>query len=138
MAEYFSQAAVPDNTWLGVTVEGRDAKVRIDYLRRLPAAIRFLSCEPLIEDLEALDLSGIDWVIVGGESGMQARPMKPEWVHSIMNQADKSSVAFFFKQWGTWGSDGVKRNKKPMEKHSMAKLFRQCPSLQCDTRWNYP
>ena len=112
MAEYFSQRSIPTNVWLGVTVEARESKARIDVLRNIPAPVRFLSCEPLVEDLETLDLSGIDWVIVGGESGVQARPMKPAWVQSIKRQAEEQNVAFFFKQWGTWGPDGVKRNKK--------------------------
>jgi len=112
MSEYFSHSDIPENVWLGVTVEAVESKFRIDYLRRLNASIRFLSCEPLIEDLGKLDLTNIDWVIVGGESGVKARPMKPEWVRSILNQTNDQKVAFFFKQWGTWGSDGVKRNKK--------------------------
>lgn len=112
MAEYFSQRSIPSNVWLGVTVEAREAKARIDVLRMIPASVRFLSCEPLVEDLETLDLACIDWIIVGGESGVQARPMKPAWVQSIKRQAEEQNVAFFFKQWGTWGPDGVKRNKK--------------------------
>jgi len=95
MAEYFSKHVIPENAWLGVTVEAIEVKSRIDSLRKLSASIRFLSCEPLLEDLEKLDLSGIDWVIVGGESGVQARPMKPEWVRSIKSQADKQKTAFF-------------------------------------------
>ncbi len=97
MAEYFSQADIPKNIWLGVTVEAVATKSRIESLRGLDASIRFLSCEPLVEDLGSLDLSGIDWVIVGGESGVQARPMKPEWVRSILKQANEQEVAFFFK-----------------------------------------
>ena len=98
MTEYFSQSITPENVWLGVTVEAASEKSRIDSLRGLQASIRFLSCEPLLEDLGRIDLSGIDWLIVGGESGVQARPMKPEWVRSILQQADEQGVAFFFKQ----------------------------------------
>ncbi|NMA67584.1 MAG: phage Gp37/Gp68 family protein, partial [Clostridiaceae bacterium] len=112
MVEYFNKNTIPSNVWAGVTVEAVDAKSRIDMLRKLNASIRFLSCEPLIEDLGELDLTGIDWVIVGGESGIKARPMKPDWVRSILKQADAQNTAFFFKQWGTWGSDGIKRSKK--------------------------
>lgn len=72
----------------------------------------FLSCEPLLGDLGTLDLEGIDWVIVGGESGPQARPMRKEWVLNIMRQCKEQDVPFFFKQWGTWGEDGIKRDKK--------------------------
>jgi len=129
MSEYFSQAVIPENVWLGVTVESVKAKSRIDSLRVLPTTIRFLSCEPLVEDLGELDLSGIDWVIVGGESGVQARPMKPEWVRSIMSQAEKQKVAFFFKQWGTWGADGVKRNKKANGKALDGKIIQMMPEL---------
>lgn len=112
MAEYFSTRTVPANTWLGVTVDVQSSKPRIDALRSIKnVPIRFLSCEPLLEDLGRLNLDGIDWVIVGGESGRQARPMKEEWVLNIKNQVEVAGKAFFFKQWGTWGSDGIKRNK---------------------------
>lgn len=111
MNEYFSTHSIPQNVWLGVTVETNNVKQRIDYLRNIPATVRFLSCEPLLEDLGELDLHNINWVIVGGESGNQARPMKEEWVLNIKKQVDKSGAAFFFKQWGTWGSDGIKRDK---------------------------
>lgn len=90
------------NVWLGVSVESRAYKYRIDLLHQTPAAIRFLSLEPLLEDLGELDLGGIDWVIVGGESGPGARPMHPEWVRSIQRQCAAAGVAFFFKQWGNF------------------------------------
>ena len=90
MAEYFLTNEVPQNVWLGVTVEAQTSKPRIDCLRVLDAPIRFLSCEPLIEDLGELDLTNIDWVIVGGESGPQARPMKEEWVLSIKRNKHKN------------------------------------------------
>jgi protein gp37 len=112
MAEYFSMRPVPRNAWLGVTVENTQAKQRIDHLRTINAGVRFLSCEPLLGDLGEIDLSGIDWVIVGGESGTKARPMKKEWVMSVKEQSEKQGSAFFFKQWGTWDSDGIKRSKK--------------------------
>ena len=129
MAEYFLQANVPENVWLGVTVEAPSELSRIDSLRRLKASIRFLSCEPLVEDLGAIDLTDIDWVIVGGESGVQARPMKPEWVRSILHQSGEQGVAFFFKQWGTWGSDGVKRNKKANGKTLDGQIIQMMPQL---------
>jgi protein gp37 len=129
MMEYFAQSVIPENIWLGVTVESATAKSRIDSLRSLDASIRFLSCEPLIEDLGEIDLTDIDWVIVGGESGVQARPMKPEWVRSILKQANEQGVAFFFKQWGTWGSDGVKRNKKANGKALDGKIIQMMPQL---------
>jgi len=111
MAEYFSKQAIPENVWLGVTIESASVKHRIDALRNLEASVRFLSCEPLLESLGTMDLTNIDWVIVGGESGFKARPMREEWVLHIQAQAEQQGTAFFFKQWGTWGSDGVKRSK---------------------------
>lgn len=119
MEAYFEQHDVPHNVWLGVTVENKNAKYRIEHLRHLKAEVHFLSCEPLLEDLGRLDLSHIDWVIVGGESGVSARPMKEEWVINIKNQVEQQGASFFFKQWGTWGSDGIKRNK-----HANGKLLK--------------
>lgn len=110
---FFEARPCPSNVWLGVSVEDRKYGVpRIDHLRQVKAKVRFLSVEPLLEDLGALDLTGIHWVIVGGESGAGARPMKPAWADSVRRQATAQRVAFFFKQWGAWGSDGVKRDKK--------------------------
>ena len=129
MAEYFSERNIPENVWLGVTVEAVAAKPRIDILRNIPASIRFLSCEPLVEDLGTLDLSYIDWVIVGGESGVQARPMHPDWVRAIKIQAEAQNAAFFFKQWGTWGPDGIKRNKKANGKLLDGKIDQNMPEI---------
>lgn len=112
LAAYFSKRNVPDNVWLGVSVENRREIRRIDALRNIDARVRFLSVEPLLEDLGSIDLSQIHWVIVGGESGHGARPMKKEWALNIQRQCDQQDVAFFFKQWGAWGEDGVKRSKK--------------------------
>lgn len=94
-------AATADNIWWGVSVENKKHGLpRIDFLRKAPAGVRFLSVEPLLEDLGELDLGGIHWVIVGGESGRGARPMKPEWVLNILNQCREQDIPFFFKQWG--------------------------------------
>jgi hypothetical protein len=110
---YFSNHECPKNVWLGVSVEDRKYGVpRIDLLRKVKAPIRFLSIEPLLEDIGEIDLSGIHWVIVGGESGHKARPMQESWVMSIKRQAHVAGSAFFFKQWGGWGADGVRRHKK--------------------------
>ncbi|WP_296655269.1 DUF5131 family protein [Paraburkholderia sp.] len=112
MARYFRKRIVPANAWLGVSVEDRKYGVpRIDHLRTIDATIRFLSVEPLLQDVGDLDLSDIHWVIVGGESGPKARPMKTEWALSIQRQCEEQNVAFFFKQWGGWGADGKKRAK---------------------------
>lgn len=102
-----SFAANLAHVWWGVSVEDRRyGGPRIDDLRDSPASVRFLSIEPLLEDLGILDLSGIHWVIVGGESGFGARPMDPQWVRSIMRQCKQAKVPFFFKQWG-----GVQKKK---------------------------
>jgi protein gp37 len=94
--------------WLGVSVEDRKYGLpRIDQLREVPAALRFLSIEPLLEDLGRIDLTGIGWVIVGGESGPGARPMKEAWVRSLLEQCRSARVPFFFKQWG-----GVQKSKR--------------------------
>lgn len=127
MKEYFLSHEIPSNAWLGVTVEVTRTKSRIDYLRDLPASVRFLSCEPLLEDLGQMDLRGIDWIIVGGESGVKARPMKEEWALNIKRQADELGISFFFKQWGTWGQDGVKRNKHDNGKLLQGEILQQMP-----------
>lgn len=100
-ALYYQQNPIPDNVWLGTSVENRAmAKRRIPMLWSIPARIRFLSCEPLLEDLGQLPLAGIDWVIVGGESGPGFRPIGKPWITSIRDQCQEAGVAFFFKQWG--------------------------------------
>ena len=127
MEEYFLSHSVPSNAWLGVTVEVQRTLSRIDNLRHLPASVRFLSCEPLLEDLGHMDLEGVDWIIVGGESGTQARPMKEEWVLNIKRQAEEQDIAFFFKQWRRWSRDGVKRNKHVNGKLLEGKIIQQMP-----------
>jgi protein gp37 len=88
------------NIWMGVSVENKDYIQRIGILRQTDACVKFLSIEPLLGPISGLDLTGIDWVIVGGESGPKARPMKEEWATSIRDQCLDAGVAFFFKQWG--------------------------------------
>lgn len=90
----------PAHMWFGVSVEDGSRKSRIQHLRDAPAGVRFLSIEPLIGPMGKIDLAGIDWVIVGGESGPGARPMDPDWVRDIRDQCRADGVAFFFKQWG--------------------------------------
>lgn len=102
-------------------------KSRIDLLRLIPAKIHFLSCEPLLESLGTLDLTGIEWVIVGGESGQSARLMKEEWVIEIKKQVENQKSVFFFKQWGTWGNDGIKRNKHANGKLLEGKIVQNMP-----------
>ena len=96
----------PPNVWMGVSVETPQYLWRVDRLRAVPAAVRFLSVEPLLASLGMMDLSNIDWVIVGGESGPGARPIAPEWVREIRDQCLRAGVPFFFKQWG-----GVRKKK---------------------------
>lgn len=100
----------PKNVWLGASVENQRWTSRIDQLREVPAAKRFLSCEPLIGPL-VLDLRGVHWVIAGGESGPRARRMKPEWAESVRDQCLASGVPFFFKQWGAFNEEGRRVGK---------------------------
>ena len=105
MHDYFTYGKhpVPSNCWIGTTVENQLAVRRIPWLAEIKSApVRFLSCEPLLSDLKDLDLFNIDWVIVGGETGPKARPMKKEWVLSIKRQCDEQDVSFFFKSWGRY------------------------------------
>lgn len=126
---YFAQRPCPHNVWLGVSVENREAGVpRIDQLRQVDARIRFLSVEPLLEGLGTLELSGIHWVIVGGESGPRARPMHRAWAEEVRRQCEDSGAAFFFKQWGAWGADGVKRHKKANGRTLSGKLWDAMPA----------
>jgi len=90
----------PSNVWMGVSVENEKYTFRIDHLRKTRANVKFLSLEPLLGPLSNIDLQGIHWVVVGGESGPKARPMKEQWVANIRDQSINKDVAFFFKQWG--------------------------------------
>ena len=130
MTEYFYTRDIPKNLWLGVTVEAKSYRFRIDLLRNMPATVKFLSCEPLVEDIEELNLAGIDWVIVGGESGSQARPMQESWVLNIRRQVEEQGSRFFFKQWGTWGSDGIKRNKHANGKLLNGEIIQEMPDWE--------
>jgi protein gp37 len=88
--------------WLGVSIETPTYYSRVHHLQRVDAAVRFLSCEPLLGALPDLPLGGIGWVIAGGESGPGARPMDPSWVRDVRDQCERAEVPFFFKQWGAW------------------------------------
>jgi protein gp37 len=100
------------NVWLGTSVENEDVVDRITHLKETPASIRFISFEPLIGSVGEVDLSDIDWAIVGGESGRNARKIEEEWIDEIHNQCHCYGTSFFFKQWGAWGKDNKKRSKK--------------------------
>ena len=112
----------PDNVWMGVTVETSSYMKRIDYLRTVPAAVRFLSLEPLLGPLTNLNLSNVNWVIVGGESGPGARPMAKSWVLDIQRQCRKEQTPFFFKQWG-----GI--NKKRAGRLLNGRIYSEMPEL---------
>jgi protein gp37 len=131
MVEFFKTYQASTNAWLGATVENKQHGIsRIAQLRKVKAHVRFLSIEPLLEDLGALNLSGIHWVIVGGESGPKARLMKPEWVMNIKRQCEEQNVAFFFKQWGGWGADGKKRAKKENGRLLLGRTWDDTPKLK--------
>lgn len=103
LPEVWTMFAIPRNVWIGTTVEdARRASERLRHLRAIPAAVRFLSCEPLLGRIEDIDLTGIGWVICGGESGPGARPMHQGWARELRNQCMRENVPFFFKQWGDW------------------------------------
>ena len=110
------------NIWMGVSVENEKVLDRIDFLRETNAMVKFLSCEPLIGPLRKMNLDNINWVIVGGESGRKARPMKEEWVWNIQQQCGDANVAFFFKQWG-----GV--NKKKTGRELGGKTYDEMPRM---------
>lgn len=133
MEKFFHDRDVPRNAWLGVTVEDRKHGVpRIDKLREIDAEVRFLSVEPLLEDIGEINLAGIHWVIVGGESGPKARPMKQEWVDTVRQQCNEMEVAFFFKQWGGWGADGVKRAKKKNGRELHGRTWDDMPRISSE------
>lgn len=100
------------NVWLGTSVEDAAVAGRLDDLRLVPAAIRFVSFEPLIGPVGAIDLAGVHWAIVGGESGPGARPIREAWIDVIHDACRKQGTGFFFKQWGAWGEDNKRRSKK--------------------------
>lgn len=116
----------PPNVWIGVSVEYQYWTSRISHLLAVPAAVRFLSCEPLLGPLH-LDLGGIDWVIVGGESGPRARPMRVEWATSIQRQCEAAGVAFFFKQWGNHDDNGVRKSKKEAGRMLLGRTWDELP-----------
>ncbi len=129
LPEYFAGRECPDNVWLGVSVEDRRRLRRIAQLRDVTAKVRFLSVEPLLEDLGKINLDGIHWVIVGGESGHRARPMRAEWANSVRRQCDAAGVPFFFKQWGKFGADGVGRSKGANGRKLAGRVWNQYPTI---------
>lgn len=123
LAEISDQLVWPHNVWMGVSVEDERVTERIDFLHQCGARVKFLSCEPLIGPLSNLNLTGIDWVIVGGESGNKPRPMDADWVLDIQEQCQQSNVAFFFKQWGG-------KNKKKAGRELNGKTYDEMPDIE--------
>ena len=112
----------PENVWMGVSVENSDFAFRIADLQDTSASVKFLSLEPLLEPINHLELGGIDWVIVGGESGPKARPMLPQWALSVRDQCSRRNVPFFFKQWGG-------RNKKKSGRLLEGRIWSEMPAF---------
>lgn len=123
----FDRPPLP-NVWLGTSVEDEHVVARIDELRKVPAVIRFISFEPLIGRVGLVDLTDIHWAIVGGESGRLARPIQEEWIDEIHGQCEQQNVAFFFKQWGTWGKDNKKRSKKANGREYRGRVWNEMPT----------
>ncbi|WEF25824.1 DUF5131 family protein [Paracoccus sp. S3-43] len=116
------------NVWLGTSVENAAVLHRIESLREVSAAIRFISFEPLIGPVGDVDLSGIDWAIVGGESGPKARPILEGWIDEVHDACRRSGTAFFFKQWGTWGKDNKRRSKKLNGRTYRGQVWNEMPA----------
>jgi protein gp37 len=122
LKEFSEIYEIPENIWIGVTVEHESLAHRIDDLRDIKAKVKFLSCEPLLGSLNNCDFHGIDWIVVGGESGANARPLKEEWVLEIRDKCAQMNIKFFFKQWGGW-------NKKKSGKLLEGKIYCEMPNL---------
>jgi protein gp37 len=123
LLKYSAKLNWTPNIWMGVTVENSDTLSRIDYLKLTPAHLKFLSCEPLLGPLGGIDLNGINWVIVGGESGRNPRSMKEDWVIEIQEKCKVFGVPFFFKQWGG-------RNKKKTGSELQGRMFKEMPMMK--------
>lgn len=126
VAEIAQRLPWPDNVWMGVSVENQRWTSRIDALRTVPAAVRFLSCEPLLGPLD-LNLDRIDWVIAGGESGHGARPMRLEWARALRAQCEANGTKFFFKQWGAHDITGKRVGKKKAGRELDGRTFDDMP-----------
>lgn len=122
MFEFSSMLNWTENIWMGVSIEDSNYLNRVEYLKRIPARVKFLSCEPLLGPLDKMNIVGIDWIIVGGESGPNARPIMKEWVNDIKKQCEDLSIPFFFKQWGG-------TNKKKNGRELNGELFSEMPKI---------
>jgi protein gp37 len=121
------------NVWLGTSIENKDVVERINFLKLVPASIRFISFEPLIGSVGEIDLENIHWAIVGGESGKSARPVKEEWIDEIYQLCLKYDVSFFFKQWGAWGKDNKRRSKKINGREYRGQVWDEMPQTHIIT-----
>jgi protein gp37 len=125
------------NIVMGVSVENQDVVDRIDDLRKTDAITKFISFEPLLGPLTGLNVEGVDWVVVGGESGPNARPMKKNWALEILEHCTKLGTPYFFKQWGTWGSDGVKRNRWTNGNELNGRVYNEYPKFIVEKHFNF-
>jgi protein gp37 len=124
--------SVLPNVWLGTSIEDALVAYRADALRTVPAAVRFISFEPLIGAVGKINLSGVQWAIVGGESGKAARPILEDWIDEIYDQCQLHETAFFFKQWGTWGKDNKRRSKKANGRLYRGQVWDTMPKMTTD------
>ncbi len=127
--KHFSKKKIPSHIWMGTSLERQDFYGRVEYLKKVPANIRFLSVEPLLGPIKfkAHDLRALKWVIVGGESGHKARPMDGMWAIEIRNQCEQQKVPFFFKQWGAHNSRGTRVGKKRAGRKLEGKVWNNMP-----------
>ena len=130
MVEFFETHDIPLNAWLGTTIESRNYLYRLDLLKQVDAKVRFISFEPLLGCVRKIDLTGIHWVIVGGENSANARPMCKQWVENIHRQCQQANIPFFFKQWGTFGASGIKRSKKANGCLLNGQIYHQMPKME--------
>ena len=131
MSSFFNMYKVPENAWIGVTCESPIHYDRVDYLRAIPQnCIKFLSCEPLLGDMGDIDLTDIDWVICGGESGVKARRTPVEWFRNLRDRCIEKDTAFFFKQWGAYGPDGSKSSKEANGKTLDGREWKEYPNAK--------
>lgn len=122
LLEFSKTRTIPSNVWIGVTIEHESVSNRLEHIKQISAKVKFLSCEPLVGSLRELDFNGIDWIVVGGESGSNSRPLREDWVLEIRNQCEEKNIRFFFKQWGGW-------NKKKNGKLLQGKIYDQMPDV---------
>ena len=122
LLEFSKTRKIPSNVWIGVTVEHESVNTRLEHIKQIETKVKFLSCEPLVGSLKNLDFTGMDWIVVGGESGPKSRSLKEEWVLEIRNQCEGKKIKFFFKQWG-----GPNKNKNG--KLLQGKIYNEMPNI---------